>query len=88
MKVECDFCKKDFELVPKMIKEKYLGAMILERVFNCPYCKHKYLISIENGHYRRMAEEINECIKRKDYIAATRLTIFRENYLRKINGMK
>lgn len=88
MKIKCDFCKKDFELVPGIIKEKYLGAMILEKVFYCPCCKHKYLICIESGHYRRMADEINKCINQKDYIAASNIAVARERYLKKINGIK
>lgn len=58
MNLTCDKCNKKFNIKPKMLKEKYLGAMLTETFFNCPKCGEKYFVCIQNAKCRKLQREI------------------------------
>ncbi|OOM72908.1 hypothetical protein CLPUN_46110 [Clostridium puniceum] len=55
MKVLCDECKKEFELEHKT---EYLGAMITETYIECPHCKEKYIVRLDNNLTRKLERKI------------------------------
>lgn len=67
MKVLCDECQKAFE--PKE-KTKYLGAMITETHIECPNCRKKHIVTLNNSLTRKLEKEI---INIKDMLKSNKL---------------
>jgi DNA-directed RNA polymerase subunit RPC12/RpoP len=55
MKVRCAECNKEFEYEHKT---KYLGAMITETYVECPHCKEKYIVRLDNNLTRKLERKI------------------------------
>lgn len=68
MNVVCKICNNKFEPKQDMLKESYLGAMITETYFNCPYCNKKYLVCINTPKARNLMKEIKEYTDLEDNI--------------------
>ncbi|ATD55414.1 hypothetical protein [Clostridium chauvoei] len=58
MKIVCKKCNGEFEPENDMLEESYLGAMITETYFNCPYCNKKYLVCINSKITRKLIKQI------------------------------
>lgn len=56
IKVICDYCKKDFKLKAKMIKEKKITDEVVKISYKCPKCGHPFVVGYKD-------KEINENIK-------------------------
>ncbi|NFC27839.1 hypothetical protein EXM98_04100 [Clostridium botulinum] len=68
MKVICDNCKREFNMIQNKLKEKYLGAMYTEVYYECPHCNKKHLVCVMNTKCRRLKRrmEIRSLRKFKD----------------------
>lgn len=60
MKIICYKCNNGFEPKHDMLKETYLGAMITEVYFKCPYCNKKYLICVKTSKARKLMLNIKK----------------------------
>lgn len=67
MKVLCDECQKAFE--PKE-QTRYLGAMITESYIECPHCREKHIVTLNNSLTRKLEKEI---INIKDMLKSNKL---------------
>lgn len=56
MKVQCDFCKKEFEIRPRttVVGRDSEGFDVVWEYFACPKCKRKYTFSVKDEEQRRM----------------------------------
>lgn len=56
MKVQCDFCKKSFEIKTKatVVGCDPEGFNVIWEYFTCPRCKKKYTFSVKDEEQRRM----------------------------------
>jgi len=56
MKVQCDFCKKSFEIKTKatVVGRDPEGFDVTWEYFTCPKCKKKYTFSVKDEEQRRM----------------------------------
>lgn len=56
MKVQCDFCKKSFEIKAKatVVGSDPEGFNVIWEYFTCPGCKRKYTFSVKDEEQRRM----------------------------------
>ena len=56
MKVQCDFCKKEFKIRPMAIAvgRDSEGFDVVWEYFACPKCKRKYTFSVKDEEQRRM----------------------------------
>lgn len=57
MKVNCDKCKKDFEMD---IKTEIVKGDIERTYFICPYCNKKYISFYTNSKIRKKQQEIRK----------------------------
>lgn len=58
MKIVCKNCNREFEHKQDMLKESYLGAMLTQTYFECPYCNKKYVVCINTPKARMLMVDI------------------------------
>lgn len=61
MIVNCDECKKDFEVD---VKVKKIKDDIENTYFICPTCEHEYVAYYTNAKIRKKQEEISKLVKK------------------------
>ncbi|MGL4730336.1 MAG: hypothetical protein ACRCW0_01975 [Clostridium sp.] len=59
MKIVCKNCNGEFEHKKDMLKESYLGAMLTQTWFKCPYCDKRYVVCVNTPKAKRLMEDIN-----------------------------
>lgn len=77
-KVNCDKCKKDFIIKPKIKKHK---EDIEELYFKCPYCKERYAAF----YIDKEGKELQKKIK-MEYARYNNITVGKEETLKRIKG--
>ncbi|MDW0113773.1 hypothetical protein QT711_11295 [Sporosarcina saromensis] len=67
MNVQCDECKKSFDIKPR---KKTHGVNLIETYFKCPHCKMHYTSFVTDQEVRRRQREMKELNKELHAIAS------------------
>ena len=88
LKLICNNCGRAFTKADIEIKEKYLGAMITEQYYHCPYCNFKYIVGLFDNKFRELKRKSERLAAIRKHEEAEKTFIAMKRHADLLNGRK